>query len=393
MGNICQSYGFVDEINQKYGGDEKKDRKSQIKPDPSKPKGSKLLCKMFDEVFSNLPLAHVIDNDVLVIHGGISDKMTLEKINKINRSEFHSIGVVKNKPSESSTMIEAIVWSDPGDKAFLGCKPNQDRGAGVRWGKDVTQKFFDHDKLSLMIRSHECENHGFKTHHDGKVLTLFSASHYYGPGTNLAAFLVLHRERGCFLQQFETTDVNQSDLKFSHKVGAMEQSAIHQLKHVLLSKKGELKNRFQEVDQGTGKVSKKQWAVIVEQVTDIKIPWLTMISSLATIEGEQVIWKTCLQSDKTLKSDGNSLGLYQNQAQLELIFHRLDEDGSGMVSIPELRQVATVLNTMKESGHSKQKQDFTEDDLNKVLIDMDTDGDQQISFPEFLAAMQKHELA
>ena len=115
--------------------------------------------------------------------------MTLDKINKINRSEFHSIGVIKNKPSEASTMIEAIVWSDPGDKAFVGCKTNTDRGAGVRWGKDVTEKFFNRDKLALMVRSHECENHGFKTHHDGKCLTLFSASHYYGPATNLGSFI------------------------------------------------------------------------------------------------------------------------------------------------------------------------------------------------------------
>jgi len=290
-------------------------------------------------------------------------------------------------------MIEAIVWSDPGDKAFVGCKANADRGAGVRWGKDVTDKFFNGDKLSLMIRSHECENHGFKTHHDGKVLTLFSASHYYGPGTNLASFLVLHRERGCFLQQFETTDVNQDDLKFSHKVGSMEQSAIIQLKHVLLSKKSELKKAFQEADQGTGKISKRQWSVIVEKITDIKIPWLTMVAQLATVEGDQVVWKSCLHRDEKLKSDGSNLGLYTNQSQLELIFHRLDADGSGLVTIPELRQVATVLNGMKSGGESKQAKDFTEDDLDKVLLDMDTDGDSQISFPEFLAAMQKHELA
>lgn len=195
------------------------------------------------------------------------------------------------------------------------------------------------------------------------------------------------------MQQFETTDVNQDELKFSHKVGAMEQSAITQLKHVLISKKSELKSAFQSADGGTVKVPKRQWAVIVEQVTEIKIPWLTMVTQLAQMEGDNVVWKSCLHKDDKLKSDQSSAVLYQNQSQLEMIFHRLDSDGSGMVSIPELRQVANVLNTMKSDGHSKQSSEFTEEDLNKVLKDMDTDGDAQISFSEFLAAMQKHELA
>jgi len=202
---------------------------------------------------------------------------------------------------------------------------------------------------------------------------------------------VLHRDRGCFLQQFETTDVNSDDLKFSHKVGAMEQSAIIQLKHVLISKKSELKHAFQNADGGTGKVPKRQWAVIVEQVTEIKIPWLTMLAQLAQSEGDMVLWKSCLHKDEKLKADGVSAGLYQNQSQLESIFRRLDTDGSGAVGIEELSQVAKVLNAM--GGDSKQSTTFTEDDLGKVLKDIDTDGDAQISFSEFLAAMQKHELA
>merc|ERR1711988_359949 len=98
--------------------------------------------------------------------------------------------------------------------------------------------------------------------------------------------------------------------------------------------------------------------VIVEKITDIKIPWLTMVAQLATVEGDQVVWKSCLHRDEKLKSDGSNLGLYTNQSQLELIFHRLDADGSGLVTIPELRQVATVLNGMKSGGESKQAKDL-----------------------------------
>ena len=44
---------------------------------------------------------------------------------------------------------------------------------------------------------------------------------------------------------------------------------------------------------------------------------------------------------------------------------------------------------MKDTGHSKQANELTEDDLSKVLMDMDTNGDSQISFPEVLAAPTK----
>ena len=49
------------------------------------------VARMFEELFSWLPLATVIDDQVLVVHGGVSDLVDLEVLAKIDR---HKVSVV-----------------------------------------------------------------------------------------------------------------------------------------------------------------------------------------------------------------------------------------------------------------------------------------------------------
>ena len=53
-------------------------------------------------------------------------------------------------------------------------------GGGVLWSEQFTKEWLSQHKLGCLIRSHECQDEGYKTHHEGRVLTLFSASNYYG---------------------------------------------------------------------------------------------------------------------------------------------------------------------------------------------------------------------
>lgn len=46
---------------------------------------------MFQDVFSLLPLATVIDNKVLIVHGGISDKTDLDFLSTVER---HKVGIL-----------------------------------------------------------------------------------------------------------------------------------------------------------------------------------------------------------------------------------------------------------------------------------------------------------
>ena len=64
-----------------------------------------------------------------------------------------------------------------------------DRGAGCLFGEDVTDQFLHHNKLKLIVRSHECIDDGCEATHHNKVYTLFSASNYCGDAGNYGAIM------------------------------------------------------------------------------------------------------------------------------------------------------------------------------------------------------------
>ena len=134
-------------------------------------------------LFSALPLAHIIDGQVFVTHGGLfPDCPTLEEIQKVDR--FHEI------PPTGSTM-EYILWSDPMAKKGREESP---RGAGILFGPDVSKQWLKKNNLQLIVRSHECMSKGFKMHHNDQVITVFSASNYCGTVGNDGALVVFERD-------------------------------------------------------------------------------------------------------------------------------------------------------------------------------------------------------
>lgn len=99
---ITMVYGFMDEISQKYGN--------------SNP------WKMFMDIFDYLPLAAVIDDKVLCIHGGLSPLIrTIDKIRTIQRN----IEIPHEGP------FCDLMWSDP-DNVSSWTMSN--RGAGWLFG-------------------------------------------------------------------------------------------------------------------------------------------------------------------------------------------------------------------------------------------------------------------
>ncbi|ELP94146.1 serine/threonine protein phosphatase, putative [Entamoeba invadens IP1] len=124
-----------------------------------------------------LPYAHLINNKVFIVHGGLPPvHFKLEQINDLER------GV---DPCENSFEME-LLWNDPMIKN--GSKPSY-RGAGHLFGPDVVDRFLEENKLDLVIRSHELKAEGFDYFDNKKMMTLFSAPNYSGINQNKGAYV------------------------------------------------------------------------------------------------------------------------------------------------------------------------------------------------------------
>lgn len=122
---------------------------------------------LFAQLFCTLPIAHLINKKILVLHGGLfsKDGVKLEDIAKIDRIR---------EPPDEGIMCEAL-WSDPCDED--GRRPSK-RGVGLQFGPDVTEKFLEENNLKLLVRSHEVKDDGYSYQRGGKCLTIFSAPNY-----------------------------------------------------------------------------------------------------------------------------------------------------------------------------------------------------------------------
>ncbi|KAJ7960702.1 Serine/threonine-protein phosphatase [Quillaja saponaria] len=134
--------------------------------------------ELFSEVFCYLPLAHVINEKVFVVHGGLFsvDGVKLSDIRAINRF---------CEPPEEGLMCE-LLWSDP--QPLPGRGPSK-RGVGLSFGADVTKRFLQENNLDLVVRSHEVKDEGYEIEHDGKLITVFSAPNYCDQMGNKGAFI------------------------------------------------------------------------------------------------------------------------------------------------------------------------------------------------------------
>lgn len=158
--NMNKLYGFEGEVTKKYDED---------------------LYNLFCEAFCLLPLCHLINKKVFVVHGGLfsKDNVTLDDIRKVDRDR---------EPPDEGLMTE-MLWSDP--QPGTGRMASK-RGVGVAFGKDVTENFLETNDLSLVIRSHEMKENGYTVEHGGKLITVFSAPNYCDQMGNKGAFIRLN---------------------------------------------------------------------------------------------------------------------------------------------------------------------------------------------------------
>ncbi|XP_076898664.1 serine/threonine-protein phosphatase BSL1-like [Bidens hawaiensis] len=142
--------------------------------------------KRFNQLFNHLPLAALIDQKIICMHGGIGRSIhSVEQIEKIERPTNMDAG---------SVILMDLLWSDPTENDSVeGLRPNA-RGPGlVTFGPDRVIDFCKRNSLQLIIRAHECVMDGFERFAQGQLITLFSATNYCGTANNAGALLVIGR--------------------------------------------------------------------------------------------------------------------------------------------------------------------------------------------------------
>jgi len=167
-----------------------------------KAKYNERIFKLFSESFSALPLATLIGEKYLVLHGGLfsDDKVSLDDIRKLDRHK-------QRQPGQSGLMME-MLWTDP--QTAPGRGPSK-RGVGLQFGPDVTKRFCDNNGLDAIIRSHEVRMEGYESEHDSKCITVFSAPNYCDSTGNKGAFINIESD---YKLQFEKFDaVPHPDIK------------------------------------------------------------------------------------------------------------------------------------------------------------------------------------
>ncbi|NWS61835.1 PPE1 phosphatase, partial [Chunga burmeisteri] len=359
-------YGFTKEVSKKY-----------------KDHGKQILCLLRD-IFSWLPLATIIDSKVLILHGGISDTTDLDFLNALERNKVrdHIHGGAILFSSENLAILD-ILWSDP--RSQNGCTPNKCRGGGCYFGPDVTAKLFERYNLKMLIRSHEFKPEGYEISHDGKVITIFSASNYYEEGSNRGAYIKLNPELIPRFVQYQVSKYTRRQ-NLWERVGTIESSALKSLREKIYAHRAELTSAFAQYDlNGTGRISANDWAAAMESVLQLGLPWRMLRSQLAQMNPDgEVDFMSCfydLKISQPIKEAQPALveTLCRYRKDLEIIFNIIDKDHSGLISLEEFGQTWKLFTSHLGIG-------VCDESFDKLVLSIDHNKDGHIDFNEFLEA-------
>ena len=173
---INRMYGFYEECKRRY---------------------SLKVWKQFSDVFNCLPIAALIDEKILCMHGGLSPELnSIDQINKINR------------PTEvpDNGLLCDLLWSDP-DKDIRDWDDNE-RGVSYVFGSDVLSKFISRNDIDLICRAHQVVEDGYEFFSKKQLVTVFSAPNYCGEFDNSGAMMTVDESLMCAFQILKPLDKN-----------------------------------------------------------------------------------------------------------------------------------------------------------------------------------------
>ncbi|KAL0414082.1 UNVERIFIED_CONTAM: Serine/threonine-protein phosphatase PP1 [Sesamum radiatum] len=166
--SVSRIYGFYDECKQRF---------------------NVRLWRVFIDCFNCLPVAALIDDKILCMHGGLSP-------------DLHDLDQIRNlqRPTDvpETGLLCDLLWSDP-------CKDVQgwglnDRGISYTFGADKVSEFLLTHDLDLICRANQVVEDGYEFFANRQLVTIFSAPNYCGEYDNAGAMMSLDETLLCSFQ-------------------------------------------------------------------------------------------------------------------------------------------------------------------------------------------------
>ena len=346
--------------------------------------GSVIYSKL-DELFKHLPLATIVSNPAhnqrfFIVHGGINDQLNLTQLQKLDRTRFASICRPSSFEKDSLEKrhykdVVDMLWSDPQTHSN-GLDFNKTRNIGKLFGSSVTKKFLDDNNFTNLIRSHECKAQGHEVVHDGRVITVFSASNY-NLG-NLGAVLKISSTKA----KIDLFTYNSKNLpsQISSEIRQCHlELAIKKLRKHLFTYKEKIIGDCLAVDQNrTGFVQIHELISILNKYV-ANIPYKEIKDRLCECEdtSNEAKYDTLFNSIQTsskYKSMPDSIS--ENFKLLVSIFHMIDVDNNGSISPDEFKKACTKIFNYLGTR-------YTEEEIAEFIKIIDQNNDEKIDLQEF----------
>ena len=145
---INEKWGFKDSVLEKY---------------------PESVYQLYNDLFSQLPIAALWDSKIFGVHGGISRHLkTLEDIEALEH---------ENRGFRDEYLD--MVWNDPATEPQKGFEMNNKRGIFYYFGQDVFDKFMETNGLELFIRGHNKQKAGYRYFFDDRLISIFTSADHY----------------------------------------------------------------------------------------------------------------------------------------------------------------------------------------------------------------------
>ncbi|KAL2463281.1 Serine/threonine-protein phosphatase PP1 isozyme 1 [Forsythia ovata] len=167
--SINRIYGFYDECKRRF---------------------NVRLWKVFTDCFNFLPVAALVDDKILCIHGGISPGL-------------RNLDQIRNNPRpidvSDSGLLGDLLWSDPSTEV-KGVGTSEWMSSYTFGADKVTEFLTKHDLDLVVCRAHMVVEDGYEFYADGQLVTLFSAPNFRGDYDNAGAIMSVDETLMCTFQ-------------------------------------------------------------------------------------------------------------------------------------------------------------------------------------------------